>query len=104
MNSRVNIKSFLFNPFQENTYLLWNEEGDCVIVDPGCYTPREEAVLKDFIRSKNLKPVSIWLTHGHFDHIFGVGELTRCFSIPVWMAPEDKFILEKDGEYETHEE
>ena len=101
MNSRVNIKSFLFNPFQENTYLLWNEEGDCVIVDPGCYTPREEAVLKDFIRSKNLKPVSIWLTHGHFDHIFGVGELTRCFSIPVWMSPEDKFILERDGEYAT---
>ncbi len=86
---RVNIKCFCFNPFRENCYLLWGGSDDCVIVDPGCYEPSEVSALTGFISSKGLVPRAIWLTHGHFDHIFGVAELSRKYSIPVYLSPLD---------------
>ena len=95
----IHIKSFCFNPFRENSYILWNEGRDCVIVDPGCYSSSETGTMKDFIASEGLTPKAIWLTHGHFDHIFGVAELSRSFRIPVLMAPDDKFIIERDEDY-----
>ncbi|MBQ8060707.1 MAG: MBL fold metallo-hydrolase [Bacteroidales bacterium] len=97
---KVNIKSFCFNPFRENSYLLWNEEGgECVFVDPGCYDEAETGALKAVVASHGLTPKAIWLTHGHFDHIFGVAGLARDYSIPVFMSPEDKMILERDPGY-----
>lgn len=95
----IQVKSFCFNPFRENSYILWDEGKNCVIVDPGCYGPSEIGLVRDFVSAEGLTPRAIWLTHGHFDHIFGVAELSGMFQIPVWMAPEDKFIVEKDGEY-----
>lgn len=95
----INVKSFRFNLFQENSYVLWNEGGDCVLVDPGCYSTKESSALKAFITDNGLNPKAIWLTHGHFDHIFGVAEMSREYSLPVWMSPEDRFILDKAGEY-----
>ena len=97
--STINIKSFCFNPFCENTYILWSEGGNCVIVDPGCYDDPEHTVLESFVGRKGLKPCAIWLTHGHFDHIFGVSRLVRDYQVPVFMSREDRFILDKDGEY-----
>ena len=94
---QVQVKSFCFNPFQENCYLLWNEAGECVIVDPGCYFDSELKTVKDSISSKGLTPSAIWLTHGHFDHIFGVAALSREYGIPVYMSSDDKFILDLDG-------
>ena len=38
----MKIKSFTFNPFQENTYLVYDKSTECVIIDPGCYTEREK--------------------------------------------------------------
>ena len=92
----INVKAFCFNAFQENSYLLWNESGDCVAVDPGCYDDDEYGALKACIVSENLTPKAVWLTHGHFDHIFGAARLSRDYSIPVKMSPEDKFILGMD--------
>ena len=96
---RLCIKAFRFNLFRENCYLLWDEAGDCVIIDPGCYGVAETRMLKDSIASHGLKPRAIWLTHGHFDHVFGVAELSREYSIPVLMSPEDKVIVQKDPEF-----
>lgn len=67
----MNIKSFTFSPFQENTYVLYDESLDCIIVDPGCYDRREEAELSQFIRDNQLNPVQLLNTHAHIDHIFG---------------------------------
>jgi len=94
---QVSVKSFCFNPFRENCYLLWNEEGECVIVDPGCYDDYELRAVRECISSKGLSPKAIWLTHGHFDHIFGVAALSREYGIPVYMSSGDKFILDLDG-------
>lgn len=65
------IKTFTFNPFQENTYIVYDETNECVIIDPGCYTPAEKQRLADFITKEGLTPVRLLNTHCHLDHIFG---------------------------------
>ncbi len=67
----IEIKKMTFNLFQENTYVLYDETKDCIIIDPGCYDSDEEAALKAFIESKGLKPVKLVNTHGHIDHVLG---------------------------------
>ena len=62
---------FTFNPFQENTYILYDETGECVILDPGCINSKEEKLLDDFIEVNGLKPVRLINTHCHIDHILG---------------------------------
>ena len=67
----ITVTFFTFNPVQENTYVLHNEKGDAIIIDPGCYFSAEQETLKNHILRAGLKPV-MWLnTHCHFDHIFG---------------------------------
>jgi glyoxylase-like metal-dependent hydrolase (beta-lactamase superfamily II) len=65
------LKSFCFNPFQENTYVVYDDKGEAFIIDPGNYTSSENEELKNFISSKNLKPSRLLLTHAHIDHILG---------------------------------
>ncbi|MEM0995288.1 MAG: MBL fold metallo-hydrolase [Bacteroidota bacterium] len=65
------IASFTFNPFQENTYIIYEAGGECIIIDPGCYQPEEKATLIDFIQKKELTPVRLLNTHCHIDHVFG---------------------------------
>ncbi len=67
----INIKIFTFNPYQENTYLLYDESGACVIIDPGMYTGAEQNQLVAFIKAENLKPERLLNTHCHIDHVLG---------------------------------
>jgi hydroxyacylglutathione hydrolase len=67
----LSVQSFCFNPFQENTYIVYNETGDCLIIDPGMYNSGEEQELSGFISQNNLNPVSLINTHCHIDHILG---------------------------------
>ena len=67
----MKIKSFTFNPFQENTYIIYNSKKECLIIDPGCYTNEEEKKLYDFIKNNKLNPIKIINTHCHIDHILG---------------------------------
>lgn len=60
-----------FNPFQENTFVLYDETNECVIIDPGCYDSSEKNQLKAFVEKNGLKPVRLLNTHCHIDHIFG---------------------------------
>lgn len=60
-----------FNPFQENTYVVFDESGECVIFDPGCYTTEEKQLLVKEIERKGLRPVRLINTHCHIDHVFG---------------------------------
>lgn len=66
------VKSFVFSPIQENTYILYNDAGDACIIDPGCYNSSEQQQLADFISSHQLKPVLLINTHCHLDHVFGL--------------------------------
>ena len=67
----ISIHVFTFNPFSENSYILSDETGECVIIDPGCSNSSEEQELAGFIAENGLKPVKLWNTHCHVDHVFG---------------------------------
>jgi len=67
----ITIEKFVFNAFQENTFLLYDETKECIIIDPGCYEEHEKNHLQDFISSNGLKPVKQIYTHCHVDHILG---------------------------------
>lgn len=65
------VQSFVNNPYQENTYLLFDETGECAIIDPGMYTAAEQNAVVAFIKDNNLKPVLLLNTHCHIDHVLG---------------------------------
>lgn len=67
----MEIGIFTFNGFSENTYVLYDETKECVIIDPGCSNDEEREALDSFISSQNLKPVRLLNTHCHIDHILG---------------------------------
>lgn len=95
----ITIKAFTFNPFRQNGFLVWDEEGSCVAVDPGCYEDSEYAAVEEVLAKEGLTLKAIWLTHGHFDHIFGVARLQRDHSAPVYMSTLDQEILDRDAEF-----
>lgn len=67
----LTIETFTFNPYQENTYLIIDQEGNCVIIDPGMHSLQEQSYFKDFIVNNNLKPTLLLNTHCHIDHVLG---------------------------------
>ncbi len=94
----LTIKKFLFNPFRERCMVLSDDTGECVIVDPGCYDDGELRQVEDYISREKLTPKAIWLTHGHFDHIFGVKALSDLYSVPVRMSAADQIVLDTDAQ------
>lgn len=67
----IRIKSFVCNPYQENTYVLYDDTGAAAIVDPGMYGPKEEKQLNEFISAEGLTPELLLNTHCHIDHVLG---------------------------------
>jgi hydroxyacylglutathione hydrolase len=67
----MNIQTFVFSPFEVNTYIIHNRTGECVIIDPACYFPSEQKKLTDYIDNNALKPLHLLFTHCHLDHVFG---------------------------------
>jgi len=89
----IKIKKFPVNPLQENSYLLSDETGDCILVDPGFYYPNEENRIVNYLEKNSLHPVKIICTHSHFDHIMGIEFLRKRYKIPFECHPEDSFWL-----------
>ncbi|MFC4873398.1 MBL fold metallo-hydrolase [Negadavirga shengliensis] len=89
----LNIKSFTFNPFMENTYVLYDESKEAVIIDPGCYEKREKAMLFDFIKMEGLTPVKLLNTHCHIDHVLGNAFVKNTYDIPLWFHEDESQIL-----------
>jgi hydroxyacylglutathione hydrolase len=67
----IKVKSFCFNSFEENTYVLSDESNQCIVIDPGCHLADEEHELSHYIAENQLKPVKLLNTHCHIDHILG---------------------------------
>ncbi|MVZ66810.1 MBL fold metallo-hydrolase [Sphingobacterium sp. DK4209] len=67
----LQIKTFVFNPYQENTYLIIDEHKNCLIVDPGMHNYIEEKQFSDYIETEGLTPIALVNTHGHIDHVLG---------------------------------
>lgn len=91
----IKIEKFVVNPLGENSYVLYDETGECVFIDPGFYFEEEHEEIKSFIAEKQLKPVNITNTHCHFDHIMGVEFLRGQYNIPFRAHEADNFWVEK---------
>jgi len=93
------IKAFPNNPYQENTYLLYDDSGECAIIDPGMDTAAEQNAVVNFINDNKLKPTLLLNTHCHIDHVLGnkfvfdqyglkpqfhEGEMVVLQAMPVW--------------------
>ena len=90
----LSVKAFTFNPVQENTYVLYNDQKECCIIDPGCYFKEEQTELKNFIENSGLKPVLLLNTHCHLDHIFGNKFVHETWGLLLHIHQNEKKILE----------
>ncbi|QRR01706.1 MBL fold metallo-hydrolase [Dyadobacter sandarakinus] len=98
----VRIQSFVFNPFSENTYILSDETGEAIIVDPGCYERAEFDELDRYLKAENLKPAGIFNTHAHIDHVLGVAEIKRKYQIPFYLHRLDEPLLKAVKAYASN--
>jgi hydroxyacylglutathione hydrolase len=88
----MEIKVFVVNMLQENTWIVRGDGASCVVVDPGFLGTDDTRRVLDALNG--LRPEAVLLTHGHMDHIYGVAELQRRFGMPVYMSPEDVRTME----------
>ncbi|MCK5134385.1 MAG: MBL fold metallo-hydrolase [Bacteroidales bacterium] len=88
----IQIDAIVFNSFQVNTYLIWDETGDCLVVDPAFYTREEQEIFDAFLIDKQLKLTGQVNTHCHIDHILGVQHIKSQYDCP-FSAHEEEAIL-----------
>jgi hydroxyacylglutathione hydrolase len=89
----IQIQIFTFNPFQENTYILYDETGECVIIDSGCYEKQEKQELTDFIQSSQLQVKYLLNTHCHIDHVLGNAFVKRTYKAELYIHRADEPVL-----------
>jgi hydroxyacylglutathione hydrolase len=88
------IKVLTFNPVQENTYVLYNEHNECIIIDPGCYFEQEKEELKSFIVKSQLQPKMLLNTHCHLDHVFGNKYISEEYKLILHIHKNEERVLE----------
>lgn len=79
----TNVIKLTFNPFQENTYIVYDDSKECIIFDPGCYHGHEREELAQTIERQQLKPVQLINTHCHVDHVFGNRFVHETYGLPL---------------------
>lgn len=84
---------FTFNPFAENTYILYDDSRECIIFDPGCSNQEEQNQLTDFIESNRLTPVKLINTHCHIDHVLGNKFVAEKYNLPLVSHEGEKSVL-----------
>jgi hydroxyacylglutathione hydrolase len=89
----MNIQTFVFNPFMENTYVVYDETQEAVIIDPGCVTEAEQQTLQQFIADNRLTVKHLINTHLHLDHTFGNRFVERTYGVEAEAHCEDEFLL-----------
>lgn len=89
----IHFEIFTFNPFQENTYVVWDETLECIIIDPGCHVYEERKALTNFIADNKLKPVKLLNTHTHIDHVLGNAFIKRTYNIALHIHEKELPIL-----------
>ena len=86
----VKYQRIVTNLLEENTYIVYNENNDCVIIDPGFGFQLIDA----FIQSKKLSPIAILATHAHFDHLAGAADLVDKYKLPLHVCDKDELLVE----------
>ena len=90
----MEIKRVVFNPFRENTYLVWDDSNEAIVIDAGNMKDGENNILKDMIESRGLKPVMAVNTHGHFDHTQGIKWLKDEYGEQFACSAKDQFLID----------
>lgn len=90
----LTVKSFEFSPIQENTYILYNEFNNAIIIDPGCYFDDEKEILAGFIDKMKLTPKMLLNTHCHLDHVFGNKFVAEKYGLTLRIHEGEKKVLE----------
>ncbi len=85
----IQVHYFTFNAFQENTYILFDESKECIIIDPGCSNGNERKALEHYINQQSLKPVKLVNTHCHIDHVLGNKWVAEKYDIELYMNEND---------------
>jgi len=86
----ITVKTFVFNFFQENTYLLYDQTKEAVLIDCGCITHQEEEMLSHFIDENQLILKRLLCTHYHFDHVIGNAYIFHKYGIRPELHREEK--------------
>jgi hydroxyacylglutathione hydrolase len=89
----MKIKTFVFNDFQENTYILYDDTKECMIIDPGCNNSSERKQLSDFIATNELTPVALINTHCHIDHILGNEFVSKTYNLFLQAHNGEEIVL-----------
>jgi len=89
----LTVKSFVFSPVQENTYIVFNENKNAIIFDPGCYFTEEQRTLGAFISDNNLKVTKLINTHCHLDHVFGNRWVHQNYKQELFIHAEEEKML-----------
>lgn len=98
----IKIQYFTFNPFQENTYVLSDETGEAIIIDPGCYDKQEKDELVDYIHTRGLDVKLLLNTHGHIDHVLGNDFVKNTYKVPFWIGKHDLTTLKAVESYASN--
>ena len=96
LQKMLHIHIFQFNPFSENTYVLFNDQKNGVIIDPGNWNEKENEILENFIEEKEISIQNILLTHAHIDHVLGLQWAFDTYKVAVKMHEEEKDILDRN--------
>ena len=95
------IVRFVFSGFAENTYVVSDASGECVIVDPGCGEAAEQAELSAYIEREKLRPVHLLNTHCHIDHVLGNAFVTKKWQLPLTSHRDEQVVLDTAGPIST---
>jgi len=95
----LSVQTFTFNPLEENTYVLYDETSEAVIIDPGCYEREEKADLDQFIENQKLKVKYLLNTHCHFDHVFGNDHVKEKYKVPFLIHETELPVLKAVKSY-----
>lgn len=88
------VAKLTFNPFQENTFIVYDDTKECIIFDPGMYSSEERKQFTDFIEKNELKPVRLINTHCHIDHVFGNNFVHKKYNLPLEIHEGEIPVLE----------
>lgn len=89
----LQVQTFVFNPLQENTLVLFDETKECIIVDPGCSDERERTELAQFIAANKLRVKLLVNTHCHIDHILGNRFVKETYKVNLLIHRTEEAIL-----------
>ncbi|SOE23099.1 Glyoxylase, beta-lactamase superfamily II [Spirosomataceae bacterium TFI 002] len=87
------VQKFVFSPLAENTYIIYDETKEGVVIDPGCLTQAEKETLKAFVVENDIKVKALLQTHAHLDHVFGSAYVKRIFDVKMYLHKDDLQVL-----------